>query len=208
MRDNTDNEDLLFFEDENIEETAPEVEEVEETSEEPTEETEETPKVDELPAPALRIHAEMERRAETDPLLAEGLASDAKSVKECYDFITELAKRSVAKGAMCACIEDETVFGWAVHYYTESAEAIDEEWHGEERRRAEEARKKAEEKAAKRREKEAKERAKEEAQKAVQAKLEARQKELADAGVFADTKVVTKKGRTFVETQFNLFGEE
>ena len=36
------------------------------------------------------LHAEMERRAETDPLLAEGLASDAKSVKECYDFITEL----------------------------------------------------------------------------------------------------------------------
>ena len=71
------------------------------------------------------ILAEMERRAETDPQLASGLRSPEKSVKECWKYVTAQARKE-AKGS-CAMVRDDVVYGWAVHYYTESPEAIAEE---------------------------------------------------------------------------------
>ena len=36
-------------------------------------------------------------------------------------YATEEAKKTAEKGASCACVDDNTVFGWAVHYFEEDA---------------------------------------------------------------------------------------
>ena len=36
-------------------------------------------------------------------------------------YATEEAKKIAEKGASCACVDDNTVFGWAVHYFEEDA---------------------------------------------------------------------------------------
>lgn len=49
--------------------------------------------------------------------LKEKLENPKKSLKEMFSYITSEAKKK-AEGN-CACISDEEVFGWAVHYYDE-----------------------------------------------------------------------------------------
>lgn len=57
------------------------------------------------------------QRALTDDSVARNMKKEGKSIKGCCDYIKSQA-RKLAKGG-CAMIEDDVVFGWAVHYYDE-----------------------------------------------------------------------------------------
>lgn len=93
-------------------------------------ETEET-KEEKISQPEQRILDEMNRRvSEGDELLATAMQSKDKSIKECYRYVTFLARKEmekVAKGYGSIMIDDPVVYGWAHHYYIESKETIDKE---------------------------------------------------------------------------------
>lgn len=42
-----------------------------------------------------------------------------KTLQGCWKYITEEARKQAVNG--CACIEDNTVFGWAMHYFEEDS---------------------------------------------------------------------------------------
>lgn len=62
-------------------------------------------------------------RAKTDQAVAGNLKKENKSLKRCFQFIIDEA-RKMQKGN-CAMIKDDVVFGWAVHYYDEDDLSID-----------------------------------------------------------------------------------
>lgn len=116
-------EDDLPFEEETLADEAGEAGE-EET---PAESAKPSEKKEEAPSPYEQvILAEMMKRAQSDTQIAQGLKSADKSIKECFRYVTECARKE-AKGGKCAMVEDNKVYGWAVHYYTESKETIDAE---------------------------------------------------------------------------------
>lgn len=104
-----------------------EVAENEEEETDDTTESEETKKEDTKLNPYEEvILAEMNRRAENgDELLATALQSADKSIKGCYSYVVAQARKQ-AQGN-CAMVDDQTVYGWAHHYYIESKETIDAE---------------------------------------------------------------------------------
>ena len=51
--------------------------------------------------------------------LAEKINNGKKTLQGCWNFITTEAKKKAVSG--CACIADQEVFGWAVHYFWEDA---------------------------------------------------------------------------------------
>ena len=65
------------------------------------------------------------------PALAEKINGGAKVVKDGKSLVnkktlegfmkyaTEEARKLAEKGANSACVEDEVVFGWAIHYFEE-----------------------------------------------------------------------------------------
>ena len=63
------------------------------------------------------IKAYLDKRAQEDTLFAVTYAKENKNIKDCYSYITSQAKKQASNG--CAMIEDDVVFGWAVHYYDE-----------------------------------------------------------------------------------------
>lgn len=44
-----------------------------------------------------------------------------KTLDGFMKFATEEARKIAEKGSMCACVDDATVFGWAVHYFEEDS---------------------------------------------------------------------------------------
>ena len=44
-----------------------------------------------------------------------------KTLDGFMKFATEEARKIAEKGSMCACVDDTTVFGWAVHYFEEES---------------------------------------------------------------------------------------
>lgn len=62
-------------------------------------------------------------RAKTDPSVANNLKKEKKSLKRCFQYIIDEAKK-IKKGD-CAMVKDDIVFGWAVHYYDEDNLSID-----------------------------------------------------------------------------------
>ena len=44
-----------------------------------------------------------------------------KDLKGFMKFANDEARKVVEKGANCACIEDNVVFGWAIHYFEEDS---------------------------------------------------------------------------------------
>lgn len=52
-------------------------------------------------------------------LLAEKINSGKKTLQGCWNYIVSEAKKKAVSG--CACIEDQEVFGWAVHYFEEDS---------------------------------------------------------------------------------------
>lgn len=63
------------------------------------------------------IKAYLDKRAKKDSLFAVTYAKQNKSIEECCSYIRSQAKKQADSG--CAMIEDDVVFGWAVHYYDE-----------------------------------------------------------------------------------------
>lgn len=60
--------------------------------------------------------------AEQDEVFAERMKSKEKNTKDCISFINSQARKQI-KGSQ-GHINDVQVYGWAVHYYTETNEAL------------------------------------------------------------------------------------
>ena len=60
----------------------------------------------------------LDKRAESDRLFAVSYKKENKSIKECCEYIYSQA-RKMAKGGNAIGVDDDTVYGWAVHYYDE-----------------------------------------------------------------------------------------
>lgn len=52
-------------------------------------------------------------------VLAEKINSGKKTLADCWKFITECARKQAKDG--CACIQDDVVFGWAIHFFEEDS---------------------------------------------------------------------------------------
>lgn len=59
----------------------------------------------------------LERMAQQDANFKAKFEDKDKSLDECMNYVTEQARKQAVNNA--ACISDEEVFGWAVHYYQE-----------------------------------------------------------------------------------------
>lgn len=57
-------------------------------------------------------------RATTESELIEKLINEKKDMKDCLSYVTAQAKKE-SSGNREVCIDDQTVFGWAVHYFWE-----------------------------------------------------------------------------------------
>ena len=68
------------------------------------------------------IKGYLDKRAEEDPLFAESYKKPGKSIKECCDYITGQAYKL---GGSTVVVDDDTVYGWAVHYYDEDGIKVD-----------------------------------------------------------------------------------
>lgn len=66
-------------------------------------------------APEKRILDYIEKNA-TD-YLCNKINNGKKTLQGCYSYIAGEARKQAVNG--CACIEDSTVFGWAMHYFQE-----------------------------------------------------------------------------------------
>ena len=51
--------------------------------------------------------------------LAEKINSGTKTLSQCWSYIVAEAKKQAIDG--CACIDDATVFGWAIHFFEEDS---------------------------------------------------------------------------------------
>lgn len=68
------------------------------------------------------IKGYLDKRAEEDPLFAESYKKPGKSIKECCDYITGQAYKLEGSTVV---VDDDTVYGWAVHYYDEDGIKVD-----------------------------------------------------------------------------------
>lgn len=62
-----------------------------------------------------------------DTPLEEKIIASGKSINDCWKYIEYKAKE-LAKNDNSCCVDDEDVFGWAVHYY-EDNELAEKEMH-------------------------------------------------------------------------------
>ncbi len=69
-----------------------------------------------------RIKDELIKLSSSDEQLKKGLEDTTKNIDGCFKYITNKARTKVVNG--CACISDDVVFGWAIHYYIESNEDL------------------------------------------------------------------------------------
>ena len=44
-----------------------------------------------------------------------------KTLESFMKYATEEAQKQAAKGATCACLHSDVVFGWAIHYFEEDS---------------------------------------------------------------------------------------
>lgn len=76
--------------------------------------------------PAIRAIGEhLKQLAEQDDQIKMNLGKEKKSLKNCFKYITNEARKYAINN--CAMIEDKQVYGWAVHYYDEDDLEIDKE---------------------------------------------------------------------------------
>jgi hypothetical protein len=55
--------------------------------------------------------------ANASDVLVEKINAGHKTMKGCWKYITGEAQKQAVSG--CACIDDDTVFGWGIHYFEE-----------------------------------------------------------------------------------------
>lgn len=51
--------------------------------------------------------------------LAKRINEGEKTLTQCWNYITSEARKQAKNG--CACIEDSTVYGWAIHFFEEDS---------------------------------------------------------------------------------------
>ena len=51
--------------------------------------------------------------------LCTKINNSKKTLQGCWSYITAEAKKQAVNG--CACIEDATVYGWAIHFFEEDS---------------------------------------------------------------------------------------
>lgn len=52
-------------------------------------------------------------------MLAEKINDGKKNLSQCWSYIVSEAKKLAQNN--CACVEDATVFGWAIHFFEEDS---------------------------------------------------------------------------------------
>lgn len=67
----------------------------------------------------IRIANHLIAKASEDALLQTTFDKPNKSLDEMYKYVTSEARKQAVAGS--ACIDDETVYGWAQHYYDEDS---------------------------------------------------------------------------------------
>ena len=55
--------------------------------------------------------------ANVSDVLGEKINAGEKTMNECWKYITQNARAHAKTG--CACIDDMTVYGWAIHFFEE-----------------------------------------------------------------------------------------
>lgn len=60
-----------------------------------------------------------------DTGLEEAIIKSEKTINECYKYI-EFKAKELAHGERTCMVDDATVFGWAVHYYVDNEQALEE----------------------------------------------------------------------------------
>lgn len=63
------------------------------------------------------IKNHLDKMAEQDFCFAEKYKNEKKTLDGCCKYIYEQAKKK--KSGNCAAVQDDVVYGWAVHYYME-----------------------------------------------------------------------------------------
>lgn len=51
--------------------------------------------------------------------LTERINTGTKTLTQCWNYIVKEAQKAAVNG--CACIEDSTVYGWAIHFFEEDS---------------------------------------------------------------------------------------
>lgn len=51
--------------------------------------------------------------------LVEKINNGKKTLSQCWSYIVSEAKKQAENG--CACIDDATMFGWAIHFFEEDS---------------------------------------------------------------------------------------
>lgn len=72
---------------------------------------------------AIRIYCE--ERSKFDDQLEKALKDPDKSFEECWDYIMKKAKKHL--NSKSGHVMPSVVFGWAVHYFTEPTDVIEDE---------------------------------------------------------------------------------
>ena len=67
----------------------------------------------------------LDKRAESDRLFAVSYKKENKGIQECCKYIYSQAKKLLAKGGNAVGVDDDTVYGLAVHYYDENDIKVD-----------------------------------------------------------------------------------
>jgi hypothetical protein len=75
------------------------------------------------PVQSVKVYLEAIRA--TDPQLDESLNNPEKSFEKCWTYISAKAKKELENKS--GAISSVVVFGWAIHYFTESDETLAEE---------------------------------------------------------------------------------
>lgn len=65
-----------------------------------------------------KIKKYLAQRSLTDDSVARNMKKPGKSIKGCCDYIMQQARKAAKKGNF-AMVEDDVVYGWAVHYFDE-----------------------------------------------------------------------------------------
>jgi hypothetical protein len=64
-----------------------------------------------------KVRTYLENKAKAEAEFATIYAKPNKSLEECWKYIVSEARKQAVD--QCACISDEDVYNWAVHYYME-----------------------------------------------------------------------------------------
>lgn len=76
------------------------------------------------PIDSIRTYIEL--ISKQDSQLKESLIDESKSYENCWEYIQNKAKQYL--NSKSGHIPPQTIFGWAIHYFTESSDVINKEF--------------------------------------------------------------------------------